>query len=124
MGEWSAKDLIAHLIGWDFTNLAAVQEILDGRYPGFFQYYDKDWRSYNARLVEEYKVEPFSALLVEVEDSHHQLVSFLEASPAEQVVGGKARNITGRTISIRSLLRYEGRDEIDHASQVRAFTSG
>ena len=27
LGVWSVKDLIAHLIGWDFTNLAAEKDI-------------------------------------------------------------------------------------------------
>ena len=27
LGVWTIKDLLAHLIGWDFTNLAAVNDI-------------------------------------------------------------------------------------------------
>ena len=57
LGIWTIKDLLAHLIGWDFTNLQAIQQILAGQYPTFFKYYDKDWQSYNARLVLEYRVE-------------------------------------------------------------------
>src|SRR5512139_3557060 len=59
IGTWCIKDLLAHLIGWDFTNLKAVQEILTGQRPTFFQHYDKDWQSYNARLVAAYRREPF-----------------------------------------------------------------
>jgi hypothetical protein len=121
LGSWSVKDLLAHLAGWDFTNLQAIQEVLAGQYPSFFQFYDKDWQSYNARLVERYKIEPFSALLEEVEASHRQLIAFLESLSAEALVSGKARSPKGRTITIRSLLRAEASDERQHADQVNAF---
>lgn len=119
IGEWSVKDLIAHLIGWDFTNLEAVQEIRAGRRPTFFQYYDKDWHSYNAQLVSMYKVEPFADLVSAVEASHRELISFLEACSAEEFAQGKVRTSSGRTITIRNLLRAEADDERQHALQVR-----
>ena len=28
LGSWSVKDLLAHLIGWDYTNIQAVEAIL------------------------------------------------------------------------------------------------
>ena len=67
LGEWSVKDLLAHLEGWDYTNLTAVQEILEGRKPGFWQHYDRDWKSYNAQLVAEYKRDDLAELAAAVE---------------------------------------------------------
>lgn len=121
MGEWSIKDLVAHLIGWDYTNLEAVQEILAGRRPTFFQYYDKDWRSYNAQLVARYKVEPFDDLLRGVEASHRELIAFLEVRTAEEIGHGKAPSAGGRTIAVRNLLSAEAEDERCHALQVREY---
>ncbi len=121
LGEWSVSDLVAHLVGWDYTNLQAVQEILAGRAPGFFQFYDKDWQTYNRTLVETYKRQPFSALLADVENSQRQLIAFLETVPAKVLIQGKARNLRGRTVSLQSLLRAEARDETQHAEQLRAF---
>lgn len=121
IGIWSVKDLLAHLVGWDATNQQAVQDMLEGKYPSFFQYYDKDWQTYNARLVQTYQIEPFSALLAAVERSHRQLVAFLEALPAETLLKLKATSTKGRTITARFLLVFEARDERLHAGQVEAF---
>lgn len=121
LGVWTVKDLLAHLIGWDATNLQAIREILAGKRPSFFQYYDKDWQSYNARLVEQYKVEPYASLLDETMKSQQNLVSFLEALPARDVLEGKAGGEEGRTVSIRRLLRAEASDERKHAEQLRAW---
>ena len=119
LGEWSIKDLLAHLVGWDFTNLQAIQDILSGRPPAFFRYYDQDWRSYNKSLVEKYKIEPFSELLAKAQASHQEFVSFLEALSAEQLVNGKTRSESGRTVTVRNLLQAETRDEQTHAMQIR-----
>lgn len=122
LGTWSVKDLLAHLIGWDITNLCAIQEMLEGNYPSFFQYYDTDWKSYNARLVQMHRVEPFSALLQAVERSHQQLLTFLQALPEETFLSLKVVRPGGkRTLAARTLLAAEARDERIHAAQVEAF---
>ncbi len=112
LGVWSVKDLLAHLVGWDATNLKAVQEILAGQKPSFWAHYDRDWQSYNARLVAEYKREDFSELVAAVEASHRQLVDFLQTVPADEYVKRK---------KIATLLRAEARDEEEHHRQVEAF---
>lgn len=124
LGTWCVKDLLAHMIGWDFTNLEAIQEIISERAPGFFQYYDKDWRSYNARLVAMYRKEALDILLEDVEASHHQLIRCLQTLSAEEVVNGKAKSAKGRTVTIRNLLLSETGDERLHAEQVRRFLEG
>jgi hypothetical protein len=121
LGIWTIKDLLAHLVGWDFTNLKAVQEILAGQYPSFFQYYDKDWQSYNHQLVEKYRKESLAEVVAEVEDSHRQLVLFLQSLSAEEVVRGKVRRVNGRSVTIRNLLISEAGDESKHVEQVIAF---
>jgi hypothetical protein len=115
LGEWSVKDLLAHLAGWDYTNREAVQEILAGKKPSFLQYYDRDWRSYNARLVQEYKRDDWAELVALVEESHRSLIDFLQTVPAEAYVKRKR---------ISSLLRVEIKDEGTHHRQVAQFFAG
>jgi len=121
IGSWSVKDLLAHLIGWDHTNLEAVQQILTGDRPRFFQYFDKDWQTYNARLVSLYRKDSIEALLADAGESHQKLAAFLQSLSAQQVLNGRSSPEHGRSVSIRSLLRAEAKDEQAHAGQVRAF---
>ncbi len=121
LGEWSVKDLLAHLAGWDITNLQAVKQILEGVYPSFFQHYDKDWHTYNASLVDQYKIEPFEALLAELDDSHRQLTTYLDALPASDILNAKVLRASGRSVTIRNLLKAEAADESRHALQLRDF---
>ena len=55
LGTWTVMDLLAHLAGWDAANLQAVNAILDGLLPEFYEHHDKDWKIYNAMLVALYK---------------------------------------------------------------------
>lgn len=121
IGIWTIKELVAHLIGWDFTNLQAVKEILAGQRPSFFQHYDTDWRSYNARLVETYRIEPLEALLESAVASHQQLVAFLQGLPPAVILEGKSPKEQGRVITIRRLLNAEAQDERKHCAQVQAY---
>jgi hypothetical protein len=112
IGVWSAKELLAHLVGWDHTNQEAVGEILAGRRPSFSRYRDHDWQTYNALLVERYRRDDWNELLELLDDSHRQLIAYLESVANEEYI---------RRRSIGRLLRFEARDEGVHRQQVEAF---
>jgi len=114
LGVWSAKDVLAHMAGWDDTNVQAVQEILAGQRPSFWQYQDHDWQSYNARLVAQYRREDWAELLAELDRSHRALIAYLQSVPVESYMRHRA---------IASLLRTEARDEEKHARQMEEFRS-
>jgi hypothetical protein len=112
LGVWTARDLLAHLAGWDYTNLEAVGEILAGQKASFWAHYDRDWASYNARLVAEYRCDDFGELVALVEESHRKLIEYLGTVPADEWV--KRRKIG-------TLLRAEIKDEKQHRRQVEEF---
>jgi hypothetical protein len=121
LGVWSVKDLLAHLAGWDFSNLEAAQAILAGKVPAFYAYHDRDWKTYNAGLVTEYKREDLADLLAWVEDSHQQLVNFLKTIPAEEFDKDKGVRFKGYKVTIARLLQAEIEDEKSHHRQVEEF---
>jgi len=113
LGTWSLKDLLAHLVGWDYANLEAAQAILAGRRPAFWAQRDRDWQTFNARLVAEYRREDPAELLALLHDSHRQLLAFVETFPAEEFF-----QLHGRD-RLSTILRAEARDEQKHAQQIR-----
>jgi hypothetical protein len=115
LGEWSVRDLLAHLEGWDHTNRDAVGEILAGQKPAFWAHYDRDWRRYNAQLVSQYRREDLAELVAEVEQSHRMLIEYLETIPADEFLKRKP---------MQSLLRVEASDEEEHFQQLAAFRAG
>src|SRR5512134_3066128 len=70
LGIWSIKDLLAHFIGWLEANRKAVRAIRSGKLPEFYAYKDRDWQTYNARLVRKYKSDSLVELVSALQISH------------------------------------------------------
>ena len=121
LGVWSVKDLLAHLVGWDITNVEAVKEILAGKKPGFYARYDRGWKTYNAELVARYKRDDFAELLSSVEESHRELVEFLGTIPAEEFERDRGLRAGRYKVTIARLLQAEASDEQKHCTQIREF---
>jgi hypothetical protein len=49
------------------------------------------------------------------------LIAYLDALPARELVHGKVKRETGRSVTIRNLLRAEARDEAVHTEQIKAY---
>jgi hypothetical protein len=115
LGAWSVKDLLAHLVGWDYANLEAIQAVRAGRRPAYWAHYDRDWKTFNAHLVATYRREEMADLLAEIALSHRQLIDAVEAVPAEELYLEQGQE------SVAAILRVEVRDEREHGRQIREF---
>ena len=124
LGVWSVKDLIAHLIGWDYANLAAAKDIQAGKLPEFYAHYDKDWKTFNAALVAKYKRDNFDELLVLARDSQGQLIEYLESIPPENLEKDFGVR-TGRNykVTIARWLQAELKDGQEHLKQIQEFSA-
>lgn len=123
LGTWSVQDLLAHLIGWDYTNRDAVKSILEGELPYFYEYRDRDWATYNALLVSRHKQGHYADLLCSVEASHRALTDFLASVPAEEFERDNGVRYKGYKVTIARLLQAEAEDEEEHYSQIKAFAT-
>ena len=121
LGAWSLKDLLAHLVGWDYTNLEAVKAIQEGKLPAFYSYHDSDWKSYNARLVKQYKRENLGELLDSVETSQQRLIDLLETIPAEAYTRDYGVRVRRYRVTIARILQAEIDDEKKHFQQILDF---
>jgi hypothetical protein len=121
LGLWSVKDLLAHLVGWDYANVEAVNAILAGRVPDFYSYHGRDWRTFNAHLVAEYKRDDFDILVASMEESHRKLVQLLETVPAEEFEADKDVRFKGYKVTIARVIQGELDDERTHYVQIEEF---
>jgi hypothetical protein len=124
LGIWSVKDLLAHLIGWDYTNLDAVKSVLEGELPEFYAHRDRDWATYNAFLVKKHKTKKYAELLYSVETSHRALMNFLATVPADEFERDQGVCYKRYRVTIARLLQSEAEDEVEHARQIEAFVEG
>lgn len=121
LGTWSAHDIVAHLIGWDFANIQATRDILADQLPHFYAHHDPDWRTYNAQLVREYSKESWEELMAAVAESYLCLVTVLRSLPADEFYKDRGIRFRGWKVLIGRLVEADIKDVTTHAAQVAAF---
>ncbi len=121
LGVWSVKDLLAHLTGWDFTNLDAVRSLMTGKVPSFYEYRDRDWQTYNTMLVGKYKRNSFRELLATVKNSQKELIEFLQPIPSEYFNKDFDVRFRGYKVTIQRLLEADIKDNRIHRQQIVDF---
>jgi len=123
LGTWSLKDLLAHLIGWDYANIEAINAVTDGKLPAFYEYIDKDWHTYNTRLVGLYKKGTAMDLIKAAQDSQRALIDLLSNIPAKEIFQDKGIRYRGYKVIIARLIEAETKDEKEHLEQVKEFVA-
>jgi|CXWK01.1.fsa_nt_gi hypothetical protein len=121
LGIWSSYELVAHLIGWDYTNIQAIADIQAGQLPQFYAHRDRDWQTYNAHLVREYSKESWEELMAAVADSYLCLVTVLRSLPADEFYKDRGIRFRGWKVMISVLVEADIKDVTTHAAQVAAF---
>ena len=98
-----------------------MQDILAGELPGFYAYYDRDWATYNAKLVTEYGRENFEELVELLRKTHGRLLAALEDLPEEELWKDRGIRAKGWKVTIGRLLEVERDDEEKHYLQLKEF---
>lgn len=80
-GEWSAKDLIAHISSWNEHTSLDARRIARGHVPCIAAFREADVDEWNAFLVRPRKLFPAAQVLSELEGSYAMLVEALSTVP-------------------------------------------
>jgi hypothetical protein len=119
VGDWDVRDIVAHTVGWDYTNVAALPDFAAGRLPAFFDRYDPDWAAINADLVGRYSLDDWGALVRSLRQAQGAFVEAL--STFSDTALDNVVSWNGRRVSLRGMLRAISRDEAEHVRQIEAF---
>lgn len=123
VGKWSLHEVVAHLIGWDKTNVSTVDSILAGQLPGFYERFEPNWESYNDELVAENRNDDWDGLMAALETSQAAAIAKMRSVPAEALTqpGPVWRK---RPVTIAGMIRAATRDEHEHLGQIRGLLAG
>src|SRR5207253_9693186 len=79
-GDWSVKDILAHVTTWEREALKHLPLILaGGRPPRYVRYGGID--AFNAKMTEEKRGLSVSEVLRQLEDTHGHLIDFVRRTP-------------------------------------------
>ena len=83
-GDWSVKDLIAHVSWWEDETLKHLPEILAGVHPQRYSVLYGGIDAFNAMMTEKWRSLPLNVVIDRAKDTHQQLMAFLSGIPGEQ----------------------------------------
>ena len=123
VGHWNLMDVLAHLLGWDYTNVNAIEELKAGTTPAFYRHYDPGWAAYNQQLIDRYGAKDWEALRASLLQSQDAVVAMLRLLTAQELTAELSEPGWRRPVSIAGILRAAISDEREHLAQIRAFVT-
>ena len=84
MGNWSVKDILAHVTTWEEESLKYLPVIIAGnRPPRYVQYGGID--GFNAQTAEQKRGLALSDILGQLDETHQRLIDYIQSAPEEQI---------------------------------------
>ena len=119
--NWTARDIVAHLIGWNRYILQGSRQILRGELPFYDINPGADYSNVNAELIREYTDTDRSVLLKRLADSTNELAIFLRTiDPVDWDRDFGVRH-NGETITVKSTMEDLIADYHHHRVQLNVL---
>jgi hypothetical protein len=110
-GDWSIKDIVAHIVAWQHVLLCRLQAVARHETPeGKFHLDEKDIDDINARFYDENRNRPPAEVLEDFRATYHAIVAQVQSLPDDDLF--EAGRLTWMQGS--ALWRYVAGDTYEH----------
>jgi hypothetical protein len=92
-GDWSVRDIIAHVTWWEEEALTHLPVILAGGRPPRYSVKYGGIDLFNARMTEQRKALSLAEVLERRDDVHQRLLVFIQSVPDDQLAGRFGRRL-------------------------------
>jgi len=120
LGEWSPRDVAAHIIGWHRLTIAGCEDLRRGVTPPYFADGENDFASVNARLVSENAGRDPDEVVRALRDSFAELAAYVRALPTQAWEAPTGALYAGRQVTIASSIAVLVRDIEAHRRDLGA----
>ena len=86
-GNWSVKDIIAHVTVWEEEALTHLPDILAGRKPPRYSVTHGGIDAFNAQMTRRNRDLALAEVLRRRDDTHRRLLAFIEGVPESECAG-------------------------------------
>jgi hypothetical protein len=83
-GDWSVKDMIAHVTWWEEEALKHLPLIIKGGRPPRYSIQYGGIDAFNAQMTEQTRSLSLSDVLRQLDETHHRLIDYVQSAPEEQ----------------------------------------
>lgn len=85
-GDWSIRDIIAHVTWWEQEALTHLPLILDGGKPARYSVTYGGIDAFNAQRTEQKSSLSLAEVLHQQDETHRRLIAFIQEAPEDQIV--------------------------------------
>ena len=83
MGQWSVKDIIAHVTWWEEEALKHLPLIIQGDKPPRYSIQYGGIDAFNALMTEQKRGLSLADVLRQLEETHCRLITYVQSAPEE-----------------------------------------
>ena len=83
-GDWSVKDMLAHVSWWEEEALKYLPKILEGGRPPRYSVLYGGIDAFNAQMTERRRMLTLSEAQKQLDETHGRLIEYLQSAPEEQ----------------------------------------
>jgi aminomethyltransferase len=112
--NWTPRDVVAHLIGWNRHTITGCEQMRAGQVPFYLEDAARDFANVNAESVRRYDATERRALASELAASMRELEGYLRGLPAEAWDASAGRGHG----TVRNTVRALARDYVSHAQHM------
>ncbi len=123
LGNWSPRDIIAHLVGWNRAVIRGSRQLLGGELPFYDVDPGPDYAKINARFVAEVDSTDKQELLSELRSSASELAGFLESLAPDEWQRLTEVVLGGERLSVRATVDELIEDYLHHSLQIRDWVA-
>jgi len=84
-GDWSVRDILAHVSTWEEEALTHLPLILEGGTPPRYSVSYGGIDAFNARMTEQKAGLSLAAVRQQLRETHHQLIDYIQRAPEDQL---------------------------------------
>jgi len=121
LGNWTPRDIVAHLVGWNRAVVRGSRQLLGGELPFYDEDPGPDYAKVNARFVAEIASRDKGELMAALQSSVRELSAFLESlDPADWQ---RLTDVVHRDerLSVRATVDELIEDYYHHCRQIREW---
>ncbi len=85
-GDWSVKDILAHVTTWEEEALKYLPLILKGGRPPRYSIKYGGIDAFNAQMTEQKRGLSLSEVVRQLDETHGRLVAYVQSAPEEQFI--------------------------------------
>jgi hypothetical protein len=122
MDDWSPRDVVAHLVGWNSLMIESSRSILAGKPPSYYDDAPNDYSNINSGFVQKHSSKSKRELLVELESSMEKFEAFISSLPAEELTADHGvLHYGGSPANVSRIINSLAGDYKSHTHQIKEW---